>query len=71
MRKVPPQRVAPASWPAVARTSRSALVVAALLILACAAFPAQSLGAAQPVFRYHIGDNPRWADPAFDDSAWP
>ena len=55
----------------VAPASRSALVVAALLILACAAFPAQSLGAAQPVFRYHIGDNPRWADPAFDDSAWP
>jgi len=21
-------------------------------------------------WRFHIGDNPRWADPAFDDSAW-
>ena len=71
MRKVPPQRVAPASWPAVARTSRSALVVAALLILACAAFPAQSPGAPPPNLRYHFGDNPAWANPIFDDSAWP
>ena len=28
---------------------------------------------AQPVapIRYHFGDDPKWADPAFDDSAWP
>ena len=23
------------------------------------------------LWKHHAGDNPRWADPAFDDSAWP
>ena len=31
--------------------------------------------AAEPVrgqsLRYHLGDDPRWADPAFDDGSWP
>ena len=22
-------------------------------------------------WRFQMGDDPRWADPAFDDSAWP
>ena len=26
---------------------------------------------AEPAVRYHFGDDARWADPAFDDSAWP
>ena len=25
---------------------------------------------AQAQFRSHFGDNPRWADPVFDDSSW-
>src|SRR5579883_640139 len=33
------------------------------LILGPALLPAQ--------MRYHFGDNPRWADPNFDDSSWP
>ncbi len=32
---------------------------------------AQSAPAPQPVLRYQFGDNRQWADPAFDDSAWP
>ena len=27
--------------------------------------------AANAQIRYHFGDDPRWADPQFDDSAWP
>ena len=23
------------------------------------------------IWKQHTGDDPRWADPAFDDSAWP
>ena len=23
------------------------------------------------MWKHHTGDDPRWADPAFDDSAWP
>lgn len=26
---------------------------------------------ARAVVRYHFGDNARWANPKFDDSAWP
>ncbi len=29
--------------------------------------PAQLSG----IWKHQMGDNPRWADPAFDDSAWP
>lgn len=45
-----------------------------LLFVACALAPlvlrSQS-AASSPVLRYHYGDNPAWADPSFDDSAWP
>lgn len=27
--------------------------------------------AAAQIIRYHYGDDARWADPSFDDSAWP
>ena len=40
----------------------------------CAAFvcPAQQSQPSVPAeIRYHFGDNPAWADPLFDDSAWP
>ena len=23
------------------------------------------------IWKHHAGDDPRWANPAFDDSAWP
>ncbi|HTV81250.1 MAG TPA: PP2C family protein-serine/threonine phosphatase [Acidobacteriaceae bacterium] len=46
-----------------------------LLFVACAIAPmtlrAQSVFASQPVIRYRYGDNPAWAAPGFDDSAWP
>lgn len=32
--------------------------------------PGQSASASQPVIHYHYGDNPAWANPNFDDSAW-
>ena len=32
---------------------------------------AQSTTASQPNIRYHLGDNLAWAEPHFDDSAWP
>jgi phosphoserine phosphatase RsbU/P len=38
--------------------------------IAGASSPAQQT-APVPVVRYHFGDNARWADPAFDDTAWP
>lgn len=41
----------------------------------CAAppLPAQLVAspAVTPVVRYHLGDDPRWSSPSFDDSAWP
>ena len=40
------------------------LLCALLLILAAGPARAQTV-------RYHFGDDARWADPAFDDSAWP
>ncbi len=32
--------------------------------------PAQPSAASQPNIRYHLGDNPAWASPSFDDSSW-
>ena len=32
---------------------------------------AQPAPTSQPAIRYHYGDNPVWAAPGFDDSAWP
>ncbi|HTX77466.1 MAG TPA: PP2C family protein-serine/threonine phosphatase [Terracidiphilus sp.] len=46
------------------RCARFALLLAA----AVATSVAQSQAAA---VRYHTGDNPAWASPAFDDSSWP
>src|SRR5579871_2377347 len=48
------------------------VALCALLALCTAQLPAQetpSEAAAQNI-RYHFGDDPRWANPAFDDSAW-
>ncbi|MGA7522748.1 MAG: SpoIIE family protein phosphatase [Acidobacteriaceae bacterium] len=50
-----------------------------MLLWACVLFSAQAHGAvhpagatsAQPIIRYHYGDNPGWASPSFDDSSWP
>jgi hypothetical protein len=38
----------------------------ALLVLAVTAQPP-----AQAQVRYHLGDDPNWANPSFDDSSWP
>jgi hypothetical protein len=47
--------------------------VALLLITGIHSHPgwSQSNPSAPVVVRYHYGDNPAWADPAFDDSSWP
>ncbi len=50
---------------------RKAVLLLLTLVAAGAVAPSQPAPAAPPVLRYHYGDNPRWADPAFDDSAWP
>lgn len=42
-----------------------------LLCLLPPAAPAQTTPSSAPVIRYHDGDNPRWADPNYDDSSWP
>ena len=54
-------------------------LLAALLAGSAAVLHAQSFDASRaggPVvitarWRFHTGDNPHWADPAFDDSQWP
>ncbi|HWG22474.1 MAG TPA: beta galactosidase jelly roll domain-containing protein [Terracidiphilus sp.] len=43
----------------------------ALLLAATFAAPFARPQAGAGVVRYHYGDNPAWADPNFDDSAWP
>jgi len=43
----------------------------ALLLAAAFAAPFALPQAGAGVLRYHYGDNPVWADPAFDDSGWP
>lgn len=53
------------------------LVLLGILIPAGAQSPARAQStrraqsATQPVIRYHFGDNPAWAAPSFNDSAWP
>jgi hypothetical protein len=47
-----------------------AAALALLLAAASAASVAQSQGSGG-IVRYHYGDNRSWADPTFDDSAWP
>jgi len=47
------------------------IVLLALGAVAPQFLHAQSAPGSQPVFRYHYGDNPAWAAPSFDDSAWP
>ena len=44
----------------------------AVMVLAAVAVSALGVAKAQQgVVRYHFGDDARWCDPAFDDSAWP
>ncbi|HWE87103.1 MAG TPA: SpoIIE family protein phosphatase [Terracidiphilus sp.] len=50
---------------------RAALIAIVIVALAPPAFCAQSGPAAPPTIRYHHSDNPAWANPGFDDSAWP
>src|ERR1700747_156860 len=49
--------------------------IGALFELLCLGAVAASCLAQQttptPTIRYHFGDDPRWADPAFNDSSWP
>lgn len=47
---------------------RASLAIAVLLC--SAAFGQQAVPLNGPS-RFHYGDNPRWADPNFDDSSWP
>ncbi len=69
---VAPPKVAPISWSSVAQVSLPAPLCATLLILALPiAICAQSIQTIPPrqcVWR--AGDNPAWAAPSFDDSAW-
>jgi len=46
------------------------VIVLALGIIAPQVLRAQSTADSQPTIRYHYGDNPAWASPSFDDSAW-
>ena len=41
------------------------------LIAAIAPQSRAAQSATPPIVRYHFGDNPAWANPTFDDSAWP
>jgi hypothetical protein len=52
------------------------LAIAALALPACAqVFDMErdrvQMAALDGMMRFHTGDDPRWSDPAFDDSAWP
>ena len=42
-----------------------------LCLLSAAAFCLAQQTTSTQTIRYHFGDDPRWADPAFDDSSWP
>ena len=42
-----------------------------IMIAAVSLFSQARLAAQTPPVRYHFGDDPKWANPAFDDSAWP
>ncbi len=50
---------------------RIAILLLAMATTAPPFLRAQSMLAAQPVLRYHYGDNPAWADLGFNDGAWP
>ena len=59
---------------------KTLLIALLLTISACANLPAQTfslISGREPVtsldgrWRFHTGDDPAWADPNFDDSAWP
>ncbi len=56
------------------RWSRKVWIALLFLLTACAP-RLRAEAAAAPVVRYHFGDDPDgklgWADPSFDDSAWP
>jgi len=49
----------------------ASIALLAVLALASQIARAQSASGPQPIVRYHYGDNPAWASPSFDDSAWP
>src|SRR3974390_1642022 len=44
---------------------------AVCLLVVCACFSRAQSNPAPTTIRYHFGDDLRWADPGFDDSAWP
>ncbi len=54
---------------------RTALLLALMAPFCCAqTIPVESLfqpASLSGTWKHQIGDDPRWADPAFDDSAWP
>ena len=59
---------------------RILLIALLFAIYACAGLPAQNfslvtgreaVSSLDGMWRFHIGDNPAWADPKFDDSSWP
>ena len=65
------------------RMKKSGLLILLLMISACAGLRAQetppnagpvvfghSVVALNGPWKFHIGDNPQWADPNYDDSAW-
>jgi Stage II sporulation protein E (SpoIIE) len=62
---------------------KSALLVLLLIVCACGGLRAQgtspnavpvtlgqSVVALNGPWKFHVGDNPRWSDPEFDDTAW-
>jgi hypothetical protein len=42
-----------------------------LLAILCVSVPAAAQTFAPPNLRYHLGDNPAYASPTFDDASWP
>jgi hypothetical protein len=49
-----------------------ALALAGFAGLGCVAAPASAQGSVEVrTVRWKAGDDPRWAEPALDDSAWP
>lgn len=59
---------------------KTAVIILSVLISASAGLGAQSFSLItdrQPVasldgwWRFHVGDNPAWSNPNFDDSQWP
>ena len=58
-------------WAGRGYGSRWAVPLALFLLIPVAAAAQPSPGPASAPWRAQIGDDPRWARPSFDDSAWP